>query len=189
MSHHILASFLDIYTTHFTFSSSSIWTNSKIFSIILIHSFATIRSTVPSNTRGFLSMNLSEAGFNPGATARGSYWGCGGCSLTSGPTCSTIGPARLSPWGTENLCINASNNWFWRCVSSSSLLLASSAYFYINSACCCTTCLNSAISVAVASWGWFSFLAWASVALDWPLVYLLRGDITFYQWTGVCLFL
>ena len=130
-------------------------------------------------------MNLANAGFNPGATARGSYWGCGSGTLTPGPIYSIAGSALFLPWGTRNLCINASNTWFWWRVSSSSLFLASSAYFCIISACCCTTCLNSVISAAVANWGWFSFSAWASITLGRPLVPILRGGISVIM-IGVC---
>ena len=44
---------------------------------------ATARSIVPSNTGGFLFINLLDASFNPDATVCGSYWGCGGCILWS----------------------------------------------------------------------------------------------------------
>ena len=113
-----------------TFSLSLIHTNSKIFSIILNHSSVIVGSIVPSNTEGFLFINLSNVGFNLGATGRrggcsgyACYYGCG---VASGTSCAIVGSAIFS-WRVKNLCIIVSNISLCLQRSSFSLILGFSA--------------------------------------------------------------
>lgn len=85
-------------TSQATFSVSSIWMNSKIFSSILIHSFATNGLVIPSKIRRFCFINLSKASFI--ALGLPSYTACsgGGCcgSTTSCCGCLPYGCGTLA---------------------------------------------------------------------------------------------